>query len=73
MCHRVPPCGKMALIGIPRHSLNVSGDHTVRVSTVRVMCEWVTLLVQFTSTALRLLFAAGENAQPMVVTLLKSS
>lgn len=43
------------------------------VSTVRVMCEWVTLLVQFTSTALRLLFAAGENAQPMVVTVLKSS
>ena len=73
---------KMALIDL-HHLLNCSGDQTVDVSTLR---QWVVrfssgnsnsgslLLVQiFMSAACRLSFTVGENAQLMVVTILKSS
>jgi len=63
--------------------LNVDGDETVAVSTVR---QWVmhfssgesdsgspALLQIFMSAACRLLFIVGKNAKLMVVTLLQST
>ena len=74
---------KMAPVDIHWCLLHVYGDRTVDVSTVK---QWVAhfssgdstsrspLLVQvFTSVACGLLFTAGENAQLMVVTVLKTS
>jgi len=71
----------MAPTDIHYHFLKVYGDPTVDVSTVK---QWVVhfssgdsdsmspLLVQiFTSLAHRLLFITGDNAQLMVVTVLK--
>ena len=68
---------------IHHHLWNVSGDQTVDVSAVR---QWVVFfssgasdsgsppLVQiFMSVGCRLLFFAGENAQLIVVTVLKYS
>ena len=73
----------MASIDIGGHLLNVNGDQTVDVSTVR---QWVVCfssdninsgsppLVQIvTSVACRLLFIAGKNAQLMVVIMWKNS
>ena len=71
----------MAAIDIHQCLLNVSGDQTVDVNTVR---QWVVCfssgdcgsppLVQvFTNAACRLLFIAGENAELMVVSMLKTS
>ena len=72
---------RMASIDIGGHLLNVNGDQTVDVSTVR---QWVVCfsssnsdsvsapLVQISmSRACRLLFIAGEVAQVMVVTVEK--
>ena len=72
---------KMAPIGIHCCLLNVCGEQTANVLTLRqwVMCfssgdSGSPLLVQiFTSAACRLLFAAGKNTQLMMVTMLKSS
>ena len=73
----------MAAIDIHQCLLNVSGDQTVDVNTVR---QWVVhfstgssdsgspLLLQIVmSVACRLLFIAGENAELMVVSMLKTS
>jgi len=70
-----------APIDIQQHLLNVSRDQTVDVSTVR---QWVVRfssgdtgpppLVQiFMSVACRLLFIASDDAQLMVMIMLKSS
>ena len=72
---------KMAPIDIHWHLLNVYGDQTLDVSTVR---QWEVffssgdcgspLLVQiFMSAACRLLLNTGENAQLVFVTMLKES
>ena len=74
---------KMAASDIHWHLMDISGDQTVDLSTVR---QWVVcfssgnsnsgspLLVQiFTSMAWKLLFIAGENAELMVATMLKNS
>ena len=68
-----PHVEKMAHIDSHQHLLNVSGNQTVDVSTVR---QWVVcfssgdsgspLLVHIISAACRLLFITGENAQLMV-------
>ena len=73
----------MAPISIHQHLLNVYGDQRVDVSTLRLQMvhfsscnsnSWSPLLLQiFMSTACRLLFIAGENAQLMVATMLKNS
>jgi len=71
--------GRMAPTGIHQCLLNFYGDQAVGVSTVKC---WVVhfsnsnsglhLLVQILmSAACRLLFIAGENAELMVVTMLK--
>ena len=72
---------KMAPTDIHEHLLNTDGDQPVDVGTVR---QWVVhfisgdsgspLVVQIlTSTVCRLLFIAGENAELMVVTMLKNN
>ena len=74
---------KMESTGIHQHLLNIYGDQTVDVSTLRwCVVHFSTgdsssgspLLVQiFTSTAYRLLFIIGKNAQLVVVTVLEQS
>ena len=70
---------KMAPMDFHRHLLNVDGDLRVDMSTLR---RWVVhfssdnsgspLLVQvLTSTACRLLFIAGENAELVLLIVLK--
>jgi len=74
---------KIAPIDIYHRLLNVYGDQTMDVNTVR---QWVVhfsigssdsgspLLLQIVmSVACRLLFIAGENAELMVVSMLKTS
>ena len=63
---------KVALSDIHRHLLNVYGDQTVGVNTVRCWvvhfrggdsnCELLLLLQDLVSVACRLLFIAGKNA-----------
>ena len=72
---------KIAPTDIHQCLLNIYGDQTVDVSTVRccVLCfscgdNGSPLLVHiFMSTACRLLFIVGENAELMVVAMLKNS
>jgi len=72
---------KMAPSDIYQRLLNVYGDQTADVSTVR---QWMVrfssgdsgsppLVQMFMSTECRLLFTAAENAQLIVVTMLKNS
>jgi len=72
---------KIAPIDIYRHLLNICRDQPVNMSTAKQRVVGFTsgnsdsgspLVVEiFTSTAFRLLFTAGKNAELMVVTMLK--
>ena len=70
---------RVALIDIHQHLFNVYGDRTVDMSRVRWCVVHFSsgnsgspLLLQiFMSTACRLLYIASENAELMVVTVLK--
>ena len=67
---------KMASIDIRQHLLNVDGDQSVDVSTVRWWVVTATvghLCWRRYLQACRLLSIAGENAQLLVVTFLKKS
>ena len=71
----------MAPVDIHQHLLNVYGGQEVDVSTKRQGVVHFSsgnggsppLVQTFMSTACRLLFITGENAELMVVTLLKNS
>ena len=84
--HWIPPRGKMAPIDIHQHLLNIYGDQKVDESTVRdgwsvsaVATEiWKTDYIleghtDFYKLGMQLLLISGENAELMVVTMLKNS